>query len=135
MSSTPMMLVELDLPIRTYDIDFAGIVSNLVYVRWLEDLRLQMLAQHYIALPELVLTGIAPVLTNTEISYQRQLTIHDRAYGKMWIAELGMLRCCLAAEIFDGEHRVIQAKQTVIFIDLATRKPVRMPTEFVANSQ
>ena len=30
--------VSLNLPIKTYDIDFAGIVSNIVYIRWLEDL-------------------------------------------------------------------------------------------------
>ena len=129
------MLVELDLPIQTYDIDFAGIVSNIVYVRWLEDLRIKMLAQHYIALPELILTGIAPVLTHTEISYQRQLTIHDRAIGKMWIAELGNLKCILSAEIFNHQQAVVRAKQTVIFINLATRRPVRIPAEFIANSQ
>ena len=28
---------EQPLPIRTYDIDFAGIVSNIVFIRWLED--------------------------------------------------------------------------------------------------
>ena len=27
---------EQPLPIRTYDIDFAGIVSNIVFIRWLE---------------------------------------------------------------------------------------------------
>ena len=30
---------EQPLAIRTYDIDFAGIVSNIVFVRWLEDLQ------------------------------------------------------------------------------------------------
>ncbi len=35
--------VELVLPVKTYDIDFAGIVSNIVYIRWLEDLRLEIL--------------------------------------------------------------------------------------------
>jgi acyl-CoA thioester hydrolase len=34
---------EQPLPIRTYDIDFAGIVSNIVFIRWLEDLRLALL--------------------------------------------------------------------------------------------
>ena len=38
---------EQPLPIRTYDIDFAGIVSNIVFVRWLEDLRLGLLDQAY----------------------------------------------------------------------------------------
>jgi acyl-CoA thioester hydrolase len=126
------MLVELDFPIRTYDIDFAGIVSNIVYIRWLEDLRLTMLAQHYRPLPEILLTGIVPILINTDISYKQQITIHDRAIGKMWIEEVGNLRCTLAAEISSTGRLAAQAKQTVVFIDLATRRPVRMPTEFVA---
>jgi acyl-CoA thioester hydrolase len=129
------MLVELDLPIRTYDIDFAGIVSNIVYVRWLEDLRLTMLEQHYRALPELLLTGIAPILTNTEINYQRQLTIHDRAIGRMWIEELGTLRCILAAEVVTDGHSAAQAKQTVLFINLTTRRPVKIPQDFPSNTQ
>ncbi len=125
------MLVELDLPIRTYDIDFAGIVSNIVYVRWLEDLRLTMLAQYYMPLSELLLTGIAPILTNTEINYQRQLTIHDRAIGKMWIEELSALRCILAGEFLNATHSAAQAKQTVLFIDLNNRRPVRIPVDFM----
>jgi acyl-CoA thioester hydrolase len=136
MSSTNRsMLVELDLPIRTYDIDFAGIVSNIVYVRWLEDLRLTMLAQYYIPLPALILTGIAPILTNTEINYQRQLTIHDLAVGRMWIEELGTLRCILAGEILNGEYSAAQAKQTLLFINLTTRRPVRIPADFIASLQ
>ncbi len=121
------MFVELELPIRTYDIDFAGIVSNIVYIRWLEDLRIQMLAQHYLALPDLILTGIAPVLVQTEIKYQRQLTIHDRPIGKMWMVELENVRCRLAAEIVDGHNTIASATQTTIFIDLKTRRPVRIP--------
>ena len=39
--------IALDLPIKTYDIDFAGIVSNIVYIRWLEDLRLKMINCKY----------------------------------------------------------------------------------------
>jgi acyl-CoA thioester hydrolase len=127
MSSPQMMFVDLELPIRTYDIDFAGIVSNIVYIRWLEDLRIHLLAQHYLALPDLILTGIAPVLVQTEIKYQRQLTIHDRPIGKMWIVELESVRCRLAAEIIDSNNISATANQTVIFIDLTTRRPVRIP--------
>ena len=38
--------INLELPIKTYDIDFAGIVSNIVYIRWLEDLRLRIFEVH-----------------------------------------------------------------------------------------
>lgn len=130
-----MRLTELEIPIRTYDIDFAGIVSNIVYIRWLEDLRLKMLAEHFMPLPDLLLTGIAPVLTNTEISYHRQLTIQDRVIAKMSIAELSTLKCILTAEFYSDEHCVSKAKQTVIFINLTTRRPVRMPPEFIANTK
>lgn len=41
------MEVELALPVRTYDIDFAGVVSNIVYVRWLEDLRLAIVDAYF----------------------------------------------------------------------------------------
>jgi acyl-ACP thioesterase len=33
--------VEIDLDIYTFDIDFAGHVSNITYIRWLEIGRLQ----------------------------------------------------------------------------------------------
>src|SRR5947208_6147204 len=45
-SSSRPLEVELLLAVRTYDIDFAGHVSNIVYIRWLEDLRLQFLNEH-----------------------------------------------------------------------------------------
>jgi hypothetical protein len=38
---------EQPLPIRTYDIDFAGIVSNIVFIRWLEDSAPRVLDQAY----------------------------------------------------------------------------------------
>jgi acyl-CoA thioester hydrolase len=53
--------VELVLPVKTYDIDFAGIVSNIVYIRWLEDLRLEML-DAYLPLQKMLEDGIAPIL-------------------------------------------------------------------------
>jgi len=41
MSAAPRAFeISTPIAIRTYDIDFAGIVSNIVYLRWLEDMRL-----------------------------------------------------------------------------------------------
>jgi acyl-CoA thioester hydrolase len=41
------MLVELEIKIKAYDIDVMGIVSNIVYVRWFEDLRTLFLIHFY----------------------------------------------------------------------------------------
>ena len=37
------LLVTLPHNVQTYDIDFANHVNNQVYVRWLEDLRMELL--------------------------------------------------------------------------------------------
>jgi acyl-CoA thioester hydrolase len=60
--------VEIPLPVRTYDIDFAGIVNNIVYIRWLEDLRMEILAHHF-PLDEQLKNGIAPVVVQTRMNY------------------------------------------------------------------
>ena len=53
---------EQPLPIRTYDIDFAGIVSNIVFIRWLEDLRLALLERLLNHMKLLKTTGLTAVL-------------------------------------------------------------------------
>ena len=67
---------EQPLPIRTYDIDFAGIVSNIVFIRWLEDLRLGLLDQAY-PLIQALAEDVAPILLATRISYRKPVTIAD----------------------------------------------------------
>ena len=64
---------EQPLPIRTYDIDFAGIVSNIVFIRWLEDLRLALLDRAY-PLTRALAEDVAPILLATRINYRRPVT-------------------------------------------------------------
>jgi acyl-CoA thioester hydrolase len=120
--------VELQLPVRTYDIDFAGIVSNIVYVRWLEDLRLEMLSR-FLPLEELLQSGIAPLVLQTKIDYKQALQMTDRPIGKMWVESLASLRWIVSAEIsLVGKASAI-AQQTGIFINLETKKPIRIPAQ------
>src|SRR5947207_7702310 len=78
---------EQPLPIRTYDIDFAGIVSNIVFIRWLEDLRLGLLDQVY-PLTQALAEDVAPILLSTRINYRRPVIIADRLVGRMRVAAL-----------------------------------------------
>lgn len=121
--------VALDLPIKTYDIDFAGIVSNIVYIRWLEDLRLKILESHF-PLEQLMSKGYCPTINSTEIKYQKALRLGDRPVGKMWMSQLGRLRCTLQAEIYQGQEIAATATQVGFFISLETRRAIAMPEEF-----
>ncbi|MBI4783412.1 MAG: acyl-CoA thioesterase [Oscillatoriophycideae cyanobacterium NC_groundwater_1537_Pr4_S-0.65um_50_18] len=118
--------IEMPLPIKTYDIDFAGIVSNIVYVRWLEDLRLEMLA-HYFPLNEQLKNGIVPVIVQTKIDYKQPLKISDAPNGKMWIKTLGGLRWTVNAEISVNGKVSALGEQVGIFFDTQNNKPIRIP--------
>ena len=132
-SSIPPRPLEVHaaFPVRTYDIDFSGTVSNIVYLRWLEDLRLTMLAR-YSPLDQHLRAGTIPVLSHTAIEYRTPLTITDTVHGHMWVSDIWRARWGLEAELGDGRRVCATARQTGIFVSLETRQPVRIPADLVA---
>ena len=80
--------VQVPLRVKPYDIDVVGVVSNIVYVRWMEDLRLAML-DAYLPLDEQMADGIAPAILKVEIEYKRAIQIHDEVIATMWLSGLG----------------------------------------------
>ena len=111
---------------RTYDIDFAGVVSNIVYIRWLEDLRLAMLEEAY-PIARALAEDVAPILLETRIAYERPITIHDQVMGRMWVTGMAQVRWHVAAEFAVGDMVHARAEQTGIFIRLSTRRPIAVP--------
>jgi len=118
--------IERVLPVRTYDIDFAGVVSNIVYIRWLEDLRLAMLEEAY-PIARALAEDTAPILLETRIAYERPVTIHDQLVGRMWVTRMAPVRWHVAAEFVVGDAVHARAEQTGIFIRLSTRRPIAVP--------
>jgi acyl-CoA thioester hydrolase len=115
----------------TYDIDFAGIVSNISYIRWLEDLR-NLFAEQALSIGEALQRGIAPALMHTEIDYLTPVRFPDTVTGRMWMAEQGRSKWALEAE-FESQatgRRVARARQTGVFVALQTLRPVRLPEEY-----
>jgi acyl-CoA thioester hydrolase len=127
-SSNQAISVELKFPVQTYDIDFAGIVSNIVYVRWLEDLRIALVSTSF-ALPEMVKRDIAPILLETSIQYKQPILMSDRAIGRMWMTQMKYLRWTVNAEFLVGDKLVATAEQVGCFINLCSRKPISIPKE------
>jgi acyl-CoA thioester hydrolase len=117
---------EQPLPIRTYDIDFAGIVGNIVFVRWLEDLRLGLLDQAYPLIRALA-EDVAPILLSTRIGYRRPVTIADPLIGRMRVDGLTRVRWRLAAEFVVNGVVHAEAEQEGLFMRLSTRRPIAIP--------
>jgi acyl-CoA thioester hydrolase len=117
---------EQRLRIQTYDIDFAGIVSNIVFVRWLEDLRLGLMDEAY-PLVQALAEDTAPILVSTRIAYRRPVTIADQLIGRMRVASLGRVRWRLAAEFTVAGRVHAEAEQEGLFMRLSTRRPIAIP--------
>jgi len=125
-SSLRPFLTEIRFTTQTYDIDFAGIVSNIVYIRWLEDLRLKLLEEHW-PLDEQLRQGYTPVLLSTSIEYLKALRLFDRPEGSMWLSDLGRARFTLGAEMKLGDVPVTRATQQCAFVNSVTLRPIRVP--------
>ena len=126
-----MQTVQHTFRVMTYDIDFAGIVSNISYIRWLEDLR-NLFAEQALSIGEAFQRGIAPALMHTEIDYLASVRFPDRLTGRMWLAGQGRSKWILAAE-FESQATnglVARAKQTGVFVALDTLRPVCLPEEY-----
>src|ERR671923_2121034 len=92
-----MQTIEHIFRVMTYDIDFAGVLSNISYIRWLEDLR-NLFAEQTLSIGEALQRGIAPTLMRTEIDYLAPVRFPDRVTGRMWLADHGRSKWELAAE-------------------------------------
>lgn len=122
--------VEIPVSIKTYDIDFAGVVSNIVYIRWLEDLRLKLFDAH-LPLHQQIEQGNIPVVAKTEIEYKKPVKLFDNVISKMWISKLGKVKVTLEAEFISNNQTVATAIQTGSYINSENNRPVRLPEELL----
>ena len=125
--------VELDLEIFTFDIDFAGHVSNIAYIRWLEIGRLRLLADAGLPVTDLLARDLAPVLTRTEIDYRWPLRLGDPVHLSLWMEELRAVSATLRFLITSNGRTVATARQAGLFVRATSGRPHRLPPEVRAR--
>lgn len=133
-TSRPNNCFETSINIRvgTYDIDYAGHVSNQVYLRWCEDLRLQLLEEHF-PLEDLMAEGYMPVLVASEVRYHKPVKLFDKPVGYMWVEKLGGATMQFAGEFRVGEALVTSVKHTGVFVNSQTMKPCKLPAKIMTK--
>ncbi len=70
----------INFKIKTYEIDAAGHVNNIVYVKWLEDLRCKLFEQ-ILPIDQLLKINLYPVVVSKNIEYKKQLKLNDNPTG------------------------------------------------------
>jgi acyl-CoA thioester hydrolase len=128
------LLVEKPLQIFGYDVDIMGIVHNLVYPRWFEELRTLFLDRYW-PLEGMLKEQECPMILTTHVEYKAPLTIFDKPVGRLWAAEIGKVRWKVMAEIATEQTLHCTGYQVGIILHLETRKPVRLPDHIVEKYQ
>jgi len=114
-------VAELSLTVNTYDIDVAGYVNNIVYVRWLEDMRNELFTQSF-SLEKLLGVNHYPVVVASEIKYKRQIKLFDKPLGKMFMQSYSHGIIVLKAEIMVENSLAFIATQKCVFMNLNENK-------------
>lgn len=126
-------MMTLDFEVKTYDIDFAGVVSNLVYLRWLEDLRMAYLSSA-MSLEDLVARQLFPTLVHTTINYRAAARFPDHVIGEMRFVEAGATSLTLEATFRSRRSGAVvaDARQVGLILDGKTGRPVPVPPELLS---
>jgi len=128
------VLTTRKIDVATYDIDFAGVVSNIVYIRWMEDMRMAMTrAPHNLPLVSLMGEdeGVAPAITKTEIRYRRPIMLGDDVQCNAWISSLTNRRITGEYEFYTNGKLAAHGKQEGCFINIKTKKFARTPYSWI----
>ncbi|MGC8654465.1 MAG: acyl-CoA thioesterase [Candidatus Kryptoniota bacterium] len=109
--------IELKLEVKAYDIDAAGHVNNIVYVRWLEDLRTELMKEIF-DLRKVIEAGFYIVVTSTLIRYKREIKLFDRPIGKIILSGIGHGVLMLKASIEVSSRVCTIAEQQCVLMRL-----------------
>lgn len=125
-----MLAVDMDIFIGTYDIDFAAHVSNIVYLRWFEALRLQIFEKYY-PLEECMNDGFVPIITAHHIEYKRAIKLFDKPHGYMWIDSISKARINFRGEIRVGGELATSAIHEGVFLTSSNMRPCKIPPKII----
>ncbi len=117
--------------IYTYHIDFAGHVSNIVYIQWMEIGRLRLLEAAGMPAHEIMEESrILPSLVATSIQYKRQLFLGEKVHIELWLSQLKNVSAVMEFRFYNnGLELTARGQQKALFLNMADRRPHRLAPE------
>ncbi|MFF5256699.1 acyl-CoA thioesterase [Streptomyces leeuwenhoekii] len=111
-------------PLRWADMDAYGHVNNVVFLRYLEEARIDFLFR-----PDKEFKQ-GSVVARHEIDYKRQL-VHRHAPVdiELWVTEIRAASFTLAYEVKDGDQIYVRASTVIVPFDFEAQRPRRITAE------
>src|SRR5258708_36756685 len=111
-----------------FDTDCAGVVHNIVYLRFIEVARTLLAEQLGMGLVAMASSQTFPVVVRTEIDYKRPAKLGDHLVVHGWLESVERLRFWCGFEIrrpADGTL-IATSRQMLAVIHMPVGKPVRL---------
>ena len=118
-----------------FDTDCAGVVHNIVYLRFIEVARTLLAEQLGMGLVAMANTQTFPVVVRTEIDYRRPARLGDHLVVHGWLESVDRLRFWCGFEIrrpSDGAL-IVTSRQMLAVIQMPPGKPVRLPADWATR--
>jgi acyl-CoA thioester hydrolase len=122
----------ISFEIKTYEIDIAGHVNNIVYVKWLEDLRNRLFSQ-VLPVENLLEDKFYPVITSTIIRYKKQLKFGDKPIGTMNIENVKHGLMVLNFRFVNNGNICVYGEQKCVILNLRTGLMDKEKLKFIFN--
>ncbi|MFF6780006.1 MULTISPECIES: acyl-CoA thioesterase [unclassified Streptomyces] len=111
-------------PLRWADMDAYGHVNNVVFLRYLEEARIDFLFR-----PEKDFKQ-GSVVARHEIDYKRQLVHrHQPVDIELWVTEIRAASFTITYEVKDPDQVYVRASTVIVPFDFATQRPRRITSE------
>ncbi|WP_324612870.1 acyl-CoA thioesterase [Streptomyces specialis] len=116
-------------PLRWSDMDAFGHVNNVVFLRYLEEARIDFMFRLARQAASTAFTG-GSVVARHEIQYLKPLHHrHEPVLIQIWVTELGNASVTVAYEIKDGETVYVRAATVIVPFNLEAGRPRRLTAE------
>ncbi|GGY64346.1 MULTISPECIES: acyl-CoA thioesterase [Streptomyces] len=111
-------------PLRWADMDAYGHVNNVVFLRYLEEARIDFLFR-----PDKDFKQ-GSVVARHEIDYKRQLVHrHEPVDIELWVTEIKAASFTLTYEVKDGDLVYVRASTVIVPFDFDAQRPRRITAE------
>ncbi|MCR9199276.1 MAG: acyl-CoA thioesterase [Planctomycetaceae bacterium] len=124
------------LPLQWGDMDAFGHVNNVVYIRWYESSRIDLL-NSFDTEASMAPGGLGPILASITCDYKRQLHYPDTVHIGGRVGRTGRTSFDLEHAVYSEQLDAIAAtgKSVVVLFNYDTNRPVRIPPKLLAQFQ
>ena len=115
--------VKKEFYVNTYDIDIAGHLNNVVYIKWMEELR-NLLFEDILNFASFIEEGFYSVVISTSIKYKEEIRFNEKPIGRIRLEDYkqGVLK--FVFDFIVKDSIVARAEQKCVIMNLKKSKMV-----------